>query len=117
MHAAFEDYRSGFGVDLAADELDYERGKLVEAPLMVLWGADGPLQSEPVLDIWQRYATSHVSGSVLTECGHYLPEEQPSKVATELTSFFMQALIEALCFNIFRLHIDICVRQWPWSRE
>ncbi len=91
MHAAFEDYRSGFGVDLAADEFDYEQGKLVDVPLMVLWGADGPLQSKPVLDIWRRYATSDVSGSALTNCGHYLPEEQPSKVATELMSFFMQA--------------------------
>jgi haloacetate dehalogenase len=91
MHAALEDYRSGFGVDLAADELDFERGDVLNVPLMVLWGADGPLRSKPVLDVWSRYATSRVSGSSLTDCGHYLPEEQPSKVAMELTSFFMRA--------------------------
>lgn len=91
MHAAFEDYRSGFGVDLAADELDFERGDVLSVPLLVLWGADGPLRSKPVLDVWRRYATSGVSGSSLTDCGHYLAEEQPAKVAAELVAFFKQS--------------------------
>ncbi|PQP22838.1 alpha/beta fold hydrolase [Rhodococcus opacus] len=89
LHASLEDYRSSFGVDLSADELDFEQGKLLDVPLLILWGADGPLRSKPVLDVWRRYATSRVSGHSLTNCEHYLPEEQPSEVAAEVATFFM----------------------------
>jgi pimeloyl-ACP methyl ester carboxylesterase len=93
MHAALEDYRSGFGVDLVADELDFDRGRLLDVPLMVLWGADGPLQSKPVIPVWRRYAKQLVTGRSLPDCGHYLPEEQPGEVAEELTSFFAPASV------------------------
>jgi pimeloyl-ACP methyl ester carboxylesterase len=89
MHATLEDYRSGFGIDLQHDELDYSNGCHLTIPLLVLWGADGALDTKPVLDVWRDYATAAVTGQAVANCGHYLPEEQPIEVAAKLTEFFL----------------------------
>jgi haloacetate dehalogenase len=91
MHATLEDYRCGFGIDLQRDELDYSNGCHLKIPLLVLWGADGALDTKPVLDVWCDYATASVTGHAVANCGHYLPEEQPIEVAAKLSEFFLAA--------------------------
>lgn len=86
LHASFEDYRNGFGIDLTLDEADYEAGRHVARPVLALWGGDGGLGGKDVLGVWRRYAIS-VSGRPLTGCGHYLPEEKPAEVLDELLAF------------------------------
>lgn len=87
MHASLEDYRAGFGIDLNLDEKNYAQGIVLTQPLLLLWGADGGLGSADVVNVWQRYARD-VRGAAICRCKHYLPEEQPQDVITELRRFF-----------------------------
>jgi len=87
LQATLEDYRAGFGTDLDCDDLDYSRGHSIAQPLLTLWGANGGLRTKDVVDVWRRYA-SDVRGFALTDCGHYLPEEQPEQTVDALVNFF-----------------------------
>lgn len=85
IHASCEDYRAAAGIDLEHDERD--RGRKLQCPLLVLWGARGFVQrTYDVLGVWREYA-ENVEGRML-DCGHFLPEEQPEAVADELLRFF-----------------------------
>lgn len=85
INGACEDYRAGASIDLADDAAS--RAQRVECPLLVLWGAKGFVNRHyQVLDIWRDYATD-VRGEAL-DCGHFLPEEQPTAVVERLLAFF-----------------------------
>ncbi len=85
IRASCEDYRAAAGIDLEHDEAD--RGRLVECPLLVLWGGRGFVhRSYDVLGVWRDYAAD-VRGEAL-DCGHFLPEEQPEAVIAQLKTFF-----------------------------
>ncbi|RPH42336.1 MAG: alpha/beta hydrolase [Burkholderiales bacterium] len=75
-HALCEDYRASAGIDLEHDRLDREAGHTLDAPLLLLWGAEGVVHRcfDP-LALWRRIATD-VRGEALP-CGHYIPEEAP----------------------------------------
>jgi haloacetate dehalogenase len=88
IHASCEDYRAAATIDLEMDEADETDGRKVEAPVLALWGAKGAIGNLwHVLDVWRRHAKSAVNGRAL-DSGHYLPEEQPEEVLTELKRFF-----------------------------
>ena len=76
-HALCEDYRASAGIDLEHDRLDRESGRTLDAPLLLLWGAEGVVHRcfDP-LALWRRIATE-VRGEALP-CGHYIPEEAPA---------------------------------------
>ena len=76
-HALCEDYRASAGIDLEHDRLDRESGRTLDAPLLLLWGAEGVVHRcfDP-LALWRRIATD-VRGEALP-CGHYIPEEAPA---------------------------------------
>ncbi len=84
IYASCEDYRAAATIDLEHDEADL--GRRIRAPLLVLWGKHGVVETcfEP-LDDWRGQATS-VTGRAL-ECGHYLAEELPGATAAELLAF------------------------------
>jgi len=84
MYGMCEDYRAGATIDLVHDEAD--NGRKIFCPIMILWGNRNPVWSRFVmLDIWKRYADS-VAGKGL-DAGHYLAEEVPDQVLSELLSF------------------------------
>jgi len=84
LHAMCEDYRAGATIDLAHDEADLD--KKVECPLLALWGSRGAMERlYDVLGTWRERATD-VQGKSLPG-GHWLPEELPDEVYTELMSF------------------------------
>ena len=60
------------------------RGKL-KMPLLALGSDQGSIadMASPL-----RAFAEEVSGATITQCGHFLPEEQPAAVAAELTAFF-----------------------------
>lgn len=90
IHAICEDYRATFGVDLEMDTKDFEAGRKVDCPLLLLWGATGGVgrNSKPgPAEIWQRYATNIVDAKALP-CGHYLSEEAPAETTAALHAFF-----------------------------
>ena len=41
VHAICEDYRATFGVDLEMDTKDFDAGKKISCPALILWGATG----------------------------------------------------------------------------
>ncbi|WAL68802.1 alpha/beta hydrolase [Amycolatopsis cynarae] len=92
LRASFEDYRTGFSVDLDLDEADHARGLRVRSPLLVLWGAEGGLAGSDVVRVWQEHhaGPAAVSGHAVPG-GHYVPEEAPGEVVRAVESFLDQA--------------------------
>lgn len=86
VHAICEDYRAAIGVDQEHDEAD--RGRRIEQPLLVLWGANGVVGGlhEP-LQVWREYAVD-VRGAAL-DAGHFLVEERPAQTLDELRAFLL----------------------------
>jgi haloacetate dehalogenase len=89
VEAICEDYRAGATIDRQLDEAD--RGRLLECPVLVLWGtrgALGPLYGD-VLDVWRSWARDVRGRGV--EASHFLVEDRPEEVASELEAFFSAA--------------------------
>ncbi|MEX2517566.1 MAG: alpha/beta hydrolase [Gammaproteobacteria bacterium] len=85
IHASCEDYRAAASIDLQHDEQD--RDRKIRCPLLVLWGNAGFVQKTyDVPGVWADYA-EQVSGRALA-AGHFLAEENPAAVCTELLDFF-----------------------------
>ncbi|SEA65103.1 alpha/beta fold hydrolase [Pedobacter hartonius] len=83
-----EDYRAG--LDLAHDLKDFQEGKKITCPALVIWGKDflGSLKEDPV-SVWRR--------SFIPECtvaevpgGHFVAEENPVQVLAALREFLLQ---------------------------
>jgi haloacetate dehalogenase len=85
--AVCEDYRASAAIDLDHDRADRAAGRLVQAPLRVLWGAQGVVgRCFDVMALW-RAAAANVSGRTL-DCGHYIAEEAPAVLLEEMNNFF-----------------------------
>jgi len=84
MRAAFEDYRAGGSVDLEHDAGDRQRK--VAAPMLVLWGQSRTSQAADMLGVWQGRC-ERVEGFPVPDCGHFIPEEQPSVVVRAVLRF------------------------------
>ncbi|MEP6941761.1 MAG: alpha/beta hydrolase [Betaproteobacteria bacterium] len=86
-HSTCEDYRAAASIDLVHDRADRDAGRMLELPLMVLWGDQGVVQRcfKP-LDEWRRVARD-VRGQTLP-CGHYIAEEAPDALLAQVTPFF-----------------------------
>lgn len=84
IHASCEDYRAAASIDLEHDETDL--GRRIGCPLLVLWGRHGVIERcfNPLKE-WEERAEI-VTGRGL-DCGHYLPEEAPGEVLSELVKF------------------------------
>ena len=86
VHAMCEDYRAAATIDLEHDLADLD--KRVECPLLALWGKEGVMeQNFDVLETWRERA-SNVRGKALPG-GHWLPEQFPDQVTTELLDFLL----------------------------
>jgi haloacetate dehalogenase len=85
--AMCEDYRAAAGIDLDHDRADRAAGHRVQAPLHLLWGANGVVARcfDP-LALW-RQAAVQVSGQALP-CGHYIAEEAPLALLSAAEEFF-----------------------------
>jgi haloacetate dehalogenase len=84
LRAGFDDYRASFPDDAAHDDADADR-KLT-MPVLALWGSTGLLGRLPALEIWRDYAEI-VTGQGIEECGHFLAEEQPATLLSQLKPF------------------------------
>jgi haloacetate dehalogenase len=75
-HAVCEEYRAAATLDREHDRADRERGLLIRCPVLVLWSAQGPLQTWYAdaggpLGVWRDWA-DHVQGQAM-QAGHFLP--------------------------------------------
>lgn len=88
VHAMCEDYRATFGVDLDMDTVDFDAGRKVEVPTMLLWGAKGGVgRNHDARAVWSRYATD-IRAAETVPSGHYLQEECPDETYAALRGFF-----------------------------
>jgi haloacetate dehalogenase len=86
IHATCEDYRAGRTTDLALDECDHAAGRMIDCPVLALWGSAGiPRESGP-LAIWLEWAKD-VRGMAM-DSGHFPCEENPEPTAKALVEFF-----------------------------
>jgi haloacetate dehalogenase len=85
-HAMCEDYRAAASVDLVHDRADRDAGRMLELPLLILWGEKGVVHRcfKPV-DEWRRVARD-VRGEALP-CGHYIAEEAPEALLARVVPF------------------------------
>ncbi len=86
IHAMCEDYRAAASIDLQHDREDENRR--IECPLRVLWGERGVVHRlfAPLAD-WQAMSKLPVSGGT-TPTGHYIAEEAPDLLATDMLEYF-----------------------------
>jgi haloacetate dehalogenase len=86
-----EDYRAAATIDLEHDRADRAAGRLLEMPLLVLWGEQGVVQRcfQP-LDEWRRVARD-VRGEALP-CGHYIAEEVPGLLLPRVQAFLAEGV-------------------------
>jgi len=90
VHAICEEYRAAAGLDRDHDAEDRRAGRRIGCPLLVLWGADGPLDTWYAaaggpLALWRGWADD-VRGHAVP-AGHFFPEERPAEVAAALRRF------------------------------
>jgi len=84
IHATCEDYRAGASIDL--EHAAEDNGRLVQCPLLVLWGERGTVgRIYDVMGIWRTHAVD-VTGQALP-AGHFLPEEVPEATLAALLPF------------------------------
>jgi len=86
IRATNEEFRAAATIDLIHDEADQEHK--ISCPTLVLWSRTSWTKFD-VLEVWRSHAEK-VQG-VAFECGHFLPEEDPERTATELLRFFLPA--------------------------
>ena len=84
IHGNCEDYRAGATIDLDHAAADGDR--LVECPLLVLWGENGSVAGRyDALKIWGERA-AQVSGKQMPG-GHSFQESHPKETVAELRAF------------------------------
>jgi haloacetate dehalogenase len=84
-----EDYRAAATIDVKHDRKSREIGNKIKCPLLILWGTKGKIgQWYDPLDIWSQYTQESLEGVSLNS-GHYLAEEAPREVISQLEGFFI----------------------------
>jgi haloacetate dehalogenase len=88
IHGNCEDYRAGATIDLEHAAADGDR--LVEAPLLVLWGSESTVgRLYDVMTVWRRHGRD-VRGHALPG-RHFIAEECPDATFDALQAFFSAA--------------------------
>jgi haloacetate dehalogenase len=87
IHATCEDFRASADIDLEMDKADEAAGRKIKCPLHVRWGGKGTVGGLwDVIATWQEKCVAPVTGRAL-DCGHFLQEERPEDLLTELQQF------------------------------
>ena len=102
IHAVCEDYRAAATLDLQMDTQDFEAGRKIGCPVMVLWGEKSHTgtRHDP-REAWPHYCADIVAMTALP-CGHYPVEQAPDATSAALRDFFLpeaagrQAVLEAV---------------------
>jgi pimeloyl-ACP methyl ester carboxylesterase len=87
VYFAFVNYTTLGYIDLEMDKSDEAAGRKIECPLHVLWGGKGTVGALwDMLATWREKCAAPVTGRAL-DCGHFLQEEKPDELLTELRQF------------------------------
>lgn len=90
-HAICEEYRAAATIDREHDEKDWQNGRTINCPTLLLWGAEGALdvwyqERGGPLALWRSIAP-YIQGEAI-KGGHFLAEEAPEMLYQKLISFF-----------------------------
>jgi len=88
IKAACADYRAALGIDDAIDRADRKQGRRISCPVLILWGEQYSIATNPILNIWQRWADD-VRGKAIN-CGHFLAEEAPDQMLDAVREFLRE---------------------------
>lgn len=84
IRCGLEDYRAAASIDYEDDERDL--GTKLSCPVYTIWGQFGKMESLfDVVDTWKEKADNVVGKSL--PCGHFIPEEAPDELLTEIVPF------------------------------
>ncbi|WP_137176912.1 alpha/beta fold hydrolase [Roseomonas sp. AR75] len=88
IRASCADYRAAATVDRAMDAADFDAGKRVTCPTLVLFGGGSHTGEvfDDVTAVWRDYAPD-LRGDRLA-CGHYVPEHAPEETLAWFLRFF-----------------------------
>jgi haloacetate dehalogenase len=87
IHGFAEDYRAGAGPDVALDRKDFEAGKRILSPTLILWGQAFLGQApESPLDTWRRTLIPNAVGAEVPG-GHFNAEEAPHETVAAINAF------------------------------
>lgn len=89
IHGVCEDYRASATLDLQHDLADRDAGRLIECPVMLLWGqySHTARHGAGPESIWRDYARQIKHAEALP-CGHYPVEQAPEATGDALIKFF-----------------------------
>ncbi|KJL24451.1 Haloacetate dehalogenase H-1 [Microbacterium oxydans] len=86
VYASGADYRAAAGIDLEHDRADRAEGRVLDLPVLALWGAHSYVgRTFDVRAAWATYAPG-VAGAAI-DADHYLAEEAPRATASALRAF------------------------------
>lgn len=90
IHAVCEDYRATVTLDYAFDTADFQAGRRIACPVLVLWGSNSHVgrHLKPI-EAWGQWADDLAGWAVPT--GHYPAEERPDLIYAALWQFFSGA--------------------------
>jgi len=87
IHAVCEDYRAAATIDLQMDTEDYDAGRKVTCPVLVIWGDKSHVQQHfSPREAWPKYA-ANITDMVAVPAGHYPQEQAPTEVYQVLHRF------------------------------
>lgn len=90
IHGMCQDYRASATLDLEEARDDLAHGRLISCPLSVFWSKRGVIEKcFTALKEWQAVSADNVivQGRSV-ESGHYIPEQIPDVVASEILQLF-----------------------------
>jgi len=88
IHGMSEDYRATLSVDYPMDKVDWEAGRRVTCPTLIMWAEKSHTQREfSAQEAWPHYATD-IRGFHKLACAHYPMEEAPEETCALLAKFF-----------------------------
>lgn len=88
IHAVCEDYRAAVSLDYMMDTTDFNAGRKISCPVLILWGANGHVGRHlHSLEAWSAWAPDLRGWAIPS--GHYLAEHRPDLVYAAFWPFFM----------------------------
>lgn len=88
IHGVCEDYRAAATIDLQMDTADFEAGRKVQPPALIIWGQQSHTahHHDPTIE-WPKYC-ANIERMVALPCGHYPTEQAPRETLAEFLDFF-----------------------------
>ena len=88
IHGVCEDYRATATIDFEMDKADFEAGRRIECPVLVLVGGQSHTAAfYNFSEAWSAYA-ANITGCVALPSGHYPAEQAPEETWRELDCLF-----------------------------